>query len=151
MNAVAHRPVKEACADLFFVHIAPDAEILHVHDLHTTRAIESMALQSKLHAAGLTMRVTKEMPPSIVAYWRARNILFLIEVAEESGVINPKRKSQLESMFSRCGAHCEFVTGFQSREALQELEQDETTWGTSHWFAAEPSHMIHYGGTRAAK
>ena len=151
MNAVAHRPVKEACADLFFVHIAPDAEILHVHDPHTTRAIESMALQSKLHAAGLRMKAIKEMPPSIVAYWRSRNILFLIEVAEESGVINPKRKTQLESMFSRCGAHCEFVTGFQSRDALQELEEGETSWGTSHWFAAEPSHMIHYGDSRGAK
>ena len=151
MNAVAHRPVKEACADLFFVHIAPDAEILQVHDPRTTAASESMALQSKLHFVGLTMKVTKEMPPSIVAYSRSRNILFLIEVAEESGVINPKRKTQLESMFSRCGAHCEFVTGFQSRDALQELEEGETSWGTSHWFAAEPSHMIHYGGTRGAK
>lgn len=151
MNAVAYRPVKEACADLFFAHIAPDAEILHVHDPHKTRATESMALQSKLHAAGLRTKATKETLPSIVAYWRSRNILFLIEVAEESGVISQKRKSQLESMFSRSGAHCQFVTGFQNRDALQELEEAETSLGTIHWFAAEPSHMIHYGDTRGAK
>ncbi len=97
------------------------------------------------------MKATKEVLPSIVAYWRSRNILFLIEVAEESGVISQKRKSQLESMFSHCGAHCKFVTGFQSRDDLQELEEAETSLGTTHWFVAEPSHMIHYGDKRDAK
>lgn len=151
MSVAAHRSVKETCADLFFVHIAPDAEILHVHDPHTTPAIESMALRSKLDAAGLRMKATKEMPPSIVAYWRLRNVLFLIEVAEESAAITPKRKLRLASMFGRCGAHCEFVTAFQSRNALQAEEDAETAWGTIHWFASEPSHMIHYGDTRGSK
>lgn len=151
MNAVAYRPVKEACADLFFSHIARDAEILHVHDAHTALAIESTALRSKLAAAGLKVPTIKATLPSIVAYCQTRNILFLIEVADETAAITKKRKSQLESMFGRCGAHCLFVTAFQSRDALQDWEEADISSGMIHWFASEPSHMIHYDDTRGPK
>ena len=145
MNAVAHRPVKEACADLCFVHIAPDAEILHVHDPHTTPAIESRALRSKLAAAGWKVPAIKGSLPTIVAFCQTGNILFLIEVAEESAAITPKRKSQLTSVFGCRGARCLFVTAFQNRDALSGWEEADTSSGSIHWFAVDPSHAIHYG------
>jgi predicted transcriptional regulator len=146
MNAVAHRSVKEACIELFFFHIAPEAELLHVKADGESCESECSALRSKLAGLGLDVKPIAGTLPCIVAYSKLKNFLYLIEIAEDSAAINEKRKHELQSMFASCDAHCVFVTAIQNRDLL---EQDgaHIAWGTITWFAAEPTHMIHFGDT----
>jgi hypothetical protein len=145
MNVVAHQSVKDACIELFFFHIAPEAELLHVKADGESCENECSALRSKLVALALDVNPIVGTLPSIVAFSKGKNFLYLIEIAEDSAVINEMRKRELESMFARCDAHCVFVTAIQNRDLLEQDGAD-IAWGTSAWFAAEPSHIIHFGG-----
>ncbi len=146
MNAVAHQSVKEACIELFFPQIASEAELLHVKAVSESCEIERAALRSKLAAEGMDGQSITGTLPCIVAFSRIKKFLYLIEIAEDAAVINEKRKRELETMFKSCDARCILVTAIQKRELLEE-DGDELAWGTSAWFASEPSHMIHFGKT----
>jgi BsuBI/PstI restriction endonuclease domain len=146
MKAVAHQSVKDACIELFFFHITPEAELLHVKADGECCESECSALRSKFAGLGLNVMPITGTLPCIVAFSRIKNFLYLIEIAEDSASINEKRKHQLESMFASCDAHCVFVTAIQNRDLLEQ-EGADIAWGTIAWFAAEPSHMIHFGDT----
>jgi hypothetical protein len=146
MKAVAHQFVKDACIELFFFHLAPEAELLHVKADGESCESECSALRSKLAGLGLDVKPINGTLPSIVAYSKLKNFLYLIEIAEDSAAINEKRKRELGSMFANCAAHRVFVTAIQNRD-LMEQDGADIAWGTVAWFAAEPSHMIHFGNT----
>jgi hypothetical protein len=144
MKAVAHQSVKDARIELFFFHLAPEAELLHVKADGESYESECSALRSKLAALALDVNPIVGTLPSIVAFSKLKNFLYLIEIAEDSAAINEKRKHELESMFASCVAHRVFVTAIQNRDLLEQDGAD-IAWGTSAWFAAEPGHMIHLG------
>jgi type II restriction enzyme len=146
VNVVAHQSVKESCIELFFFHIAPEADLLHVNTAGESRNSDCAALRSKLAAVGLDVKPVTGTLPCIVAFCKRKNFLYLIEIAEDSAAINEKRKRELEAMFANCDAHRVFVTAIQNRDLLEQ-EGADIAWGTIAWFAAEPSHMIHFGDT----
>lgn len=146
MKIVAHQSVKEACIELFFFYIAPEAELLYVKADGESRKSDCALLRSKLAAVGLDVRPITGMLPSIIAFCKLKSFLYLIEIAEDSAAINEKRKHQLESMFASCGAHCVFVSAMQNRELLGH-DDANIAWGTRAWFAVEPGHIVHFGDT----
>lgn len=146
MNVVAHQSVKEACIELFFSYFAPDADLLHVKAGDESCEIEREALRSKLAALGLEVKSITGTLPCSVAFSRAKNFLYLIEIADNSTFIDEKRKCEFETMFKNGGARCILITAIQNRDLLEQ-NGEEIAWGTSAWFAAEPSHMMHFGNT----
>jgi len=146
VKTFAHQSVREACIELFFFHIAPGADLLHVDTEGESRNSECSALRSKLAAVGLGVKPITGTLPCIVAFCKRKNFLYLIEIAEDSAAINEKRKRELELMFASCDAHCVFITAIQNRDLL-ERDGADIGWGTIAWFAAEPSYMIHLGDT----
>jgi type II restriction enzyme len=83
--------------------------------------------------------------PDIVAYSRAKNLLFLIEAYHSSNPMNNERLSSLKTLVASCQANVVYVTAFLSKaEGLKHLK--EIAWETEVWFANEPNHMMHLNG-----
>ena len=102
MNVVAHQSVKDACIELFFFHIAPEAELLHVKANGESGERECFALRSKLAGFGLDVKPIIGKLPCIVAFSKLKKFLYLIEITEDSSAINERRKHELESMLVSC-------------------------------------------------
>jgi len=73
--------------------------------------------------------------------------LILIEAVTSHGPINPKRKIELEELFSKSKAGLVFITAFLTKKTLLKYMQ-EIAWETDIWVADDPTHLIHLNGER---
>lgn len=85
--------------------------------------------------------------PDVIIHYTEKNWLVLIEAVTSHGPINPKRKSELQKIFSKSKAGIVLVTAFLSRKAMVEYLQD-ISWETEVWVAEAPTHLIHFNGER---
>ena len=85
--------------------------------------------------------------PDVVAHFTERNWLVLIEAVTSHGPVNPKRLTELKSLFASSKAGLVFVTAFLNRRGLLKY-LGEIAWETEVWVADAPDHMIHFNGER---
>lgn len=100
----------------------------------------------ELAALGVRIQEHGKMP-DLAVYDARRNWLFLIEAVTSHGPVNPKRRGELQKLFSTSKAGLVFVTAFLSRrEMVRYLE--EISYETEVWTADAPTHMIHFDGEK---
>lgn len=85
--------------------------------------------------------------PDVVVHFTKRNWLVLIEAVTSHGPVNPKRLTELKSLFAGSKAGLVFVTAFLNRRGLLKYLGD-IAWETEVWVAHAPDHMIHFKGER---
>lgn len=99
-----------------------------------------------LQSLGVTVEEHGKMP-DVVVHFIEKNWLVLIEAVTSHGPVNPKRLTELRTLFAGSKAGLVFVTAFLTRrDLLQYL--GEIAWETEVWVAATPDHMIHFNGER---
>jgi hypothetical protein len=85
--------------------------------------------------------------PDVVVHFTDKNWLLLIEAVTSHGPVNPKRLTELKTLFAGSGAALVFVTAFLNRRGLLKYIGD-VAWETEVWVADAPDHMIHFNGER---
>jgi hypothetical protein len=73
--------------------------------------------------------------------------LIIVEAVTSHGPINPKRRLELQRLFSNSTAGLVFVTAFLTRKVMTKY-LSEIAWETEVWVAESPSHRIHFNGDR---
>ncbi|WP_199332630.1 BsuBI/PstI family type II restriction endonuclease [Anabaena catenula] len=73
-------------------------------------------------------------------YW-----LVLIESVTSHGLIDVKRKNELQNLFKNSKIPLVIVTAFLNRKAMKEY-LPEISWETDVWVAEDATHLIHFNG-----
>ena len=85
--------------------------------------------------------------PDLVVYQEDKNWLFLMEAVTSHGPVNALRKKDLESLFKGSKAGIVYVSCFPNRQVLRSHLMD-IAWETEVWLESDPTHMIHFNGSR---
>ncbi len=85
--------------------------------------------------------------PDVVIYYPERNWLILAEAVTSHGPVDAKRHKELQAMFLRCKAGLVFVSAFPNRKTFTKY-LEAISWETEVWIADNPTHLIHFNGTR---
>jgi len=87
--------------------------------------------------------------PNVVVHFTKMDRIFLIEAVPSHAPVNPKRLTELRSMFAGIKARLVFVTAFLDRRGASNY-LGGIAWGTAVWLADAPDHLIHFNGERLA-
>ncbi|MHB8699702.1 MAG: BsuBI/PstI family type II restriction endonuclease [Nitrososphaerales archaeon] len=129
--------------EVFLPAFAPKGKVLYIGDTgEKIRIFE----KKRLEELGVKVNLHGKMPDVIIHY-KEKNWLLLIEAVTSHGPINPKRREELEKIFTESKAGIVYVTAFLSRAAMVSYLRD-MSWETEVWVAESPSHMIHFNGER---
>jgi type II restriction enzyme len=138
-----HNMTQKAVVEVMLPRFAPGSSIVYLGDtakkaLHVDRVLlTELALDVSEHSK----------LPDVVAWDRARDWLFLVEVVTSHGPVSPKRERELRLLFEKAGRGLIFVTAFPDLRTFRK-HAGEVAWETEVWIAEHPSHLIHYDGDR---
>jgi hypothetical protein len=99
-----------------------------------------------LRSLGVVVEEHGKMP-DVAVHFTDKNWLVLIEAVTSHGPVNPKRLTELRTLFASSRAGLVFVTAFLNRRGLLKY-LGEIAWETEVWVADSPDHMIHFNGER---
>ena len=138
-----HNDLQKAIIEQFLPRYGNGSTVLYVGDtadkyLH----LDKTALQ-RLNF----FEISHEELPDVVAYSEVKNWLYLIEAVHSSGAVNELRLLQLKELTKKCKADIIYVTAFLDRATFRKFIAD-IAWETEVWMADNPSHMIHFNGSR---
>ena len=85
--------------------------------------------------------------PDVVIYFPEKDWLILVEAVTSHGPIDPKRHSELKTLFAGSKSGLVFVTTFLTRKDLTKF-LGQISWETEVWVAEAPDHLIHFNGER---
>jgi type II restriction enzyme len=85
--------------------------------------------------------------PDLVVYQPKTNWLFLMEACSTHGPVDNIRISELRELFADSTAGLVFVSCFPDRATMRRFLPD-LAWETEAWVADNPSHMIHFNGSK---
>jgi len=86
--------------------------------------------------------------PDVIIYFRDKNWLVLVEAVASSGPVDSIRHKELVKLFRGCKAGLVFVTAFPDRGELMRKYTSVVAWETEVWCASDPTHLIHFNGSR---
>jgi len=85
--------------------------------------------------------------PDVIIYHTDQNWLILIESVTSHGPVDSKRHAELEGLFKPCTAGLVYVSAFNNKKCFLKYTES-ISWETEVWIADNPSHMIHFNGSR---
>ncbi|MFA6062862.1 MAG: BsuBI/PstI family type II restriction endonuclease [Gallionella sp.] len=85
--------------------------------------------------------------PDVVIYDPERKWLFLIESVNSHGPVDGKRYEELKALFANPNSGLIFVSAFSDSKSFKK-ESCDIAWESEVWIADNPSHMIHFNGSR---
>ncbi len=135
-NVLIEKIIKE-----FAPRFTPGGKLLYVGDTDEKFAHFN---HKELTNLGVSVDSHGKMP-DVIIYFTQNSWLVLIEAVTSHGPIDPKRKSELETLFRGSHVPLVMVTTFLSRKAMVEYLAD-IAWETDVWVAEDPSHLIHFNG-----
>jgi len=138
-NELVEKIIKEFCP--FFT---PNADLIYVGDTESKWAYFN---DDALKILNVEIKDQHGKMPDVIVHYTEKNWLVLIEAVTSHGPIDPKRKIELEELFSTCNIGLVFITTFLDKKTmLQYLER--VAWETDIWVADNPTHLIHLNGKR---
>ena len=85
--------------------------------------------------------------PDVILYYPDRSWLILAEAVTSHGPVDAKRHRELDSLFKNSKAGLVFVSAFPDRRTFTRYIE-QISWETEVWIADNPSHLIHFNGSR---
>ena len=85
--------------------------------------------------------------PDVVIYCPQRKWLVLAEAVTSHGPVDAKRHRELMELFAGSKAGLVFVSAFPDRRTMNKY-LEAISWETEAWIADNPSHLIHFNGSR---
>lgn len=96
---------------------------------------------------GIEIENTHGKMPDVIIHYTKENWLILIEAVTSHGPIDPKRKIELEKLFSNYNIGLVFITTFLDKNTMTK-HLNKIAWETDIWVASSPTHLIHLNGKR---
>lgn len=127
----------------FAPRFTPGGRVIYLGDADDKQICSDVAALRKL---GVDLDVHGKMPDAVIHY-KKKGWLVLVEAVTSHGPVNPKRRAELEKLFSSADGGLVFVTAFLNRKTMIAYLND-ISWETEVWVAESPSHMIHFNGER---
>ena len=139
-----HNVVQKAVVESFLPLFGQDAELLYIGDAADKSKFTNRVRLDELGVFSLG----HEKLPDVVAFSRARNWLFLIEVVTTANPVTEIRRLTLERLLEgRCTAARVYVSAFPNRATFRKFAAD-IAWETEGWVADAPEHMVHFNGDK---
>ena len=136
-----HNVLQKSVVQEFLTRFGDGCEVLYIGDT----ANKSLHLEKeRLQELGF-FELSHDKLPDIVAYSKAKNWLFLIEVVHSTGIMSSTRVAVLKQLLKDCKADLIFVTAFSTRTDFKKWILD-IAWETEVWIADNPDHLIHFNG-----
>lgn len=143
INPGGQNKLIKSMVEEFCPRFAPGGQVLYIGDADSKTSNYNKELLSSL---GINLDMHGKMP-DLVVYQKDKNWLFLMEAVTTHGPVNPLRKKDLESLFGGSEAGIVYVSCFPNRRVLRRHLTD-IAWETEVWLEDEPTHMIHFNGSR---
>lgn len=134
--------IKDIILD-FGPRFVPDGVLVYVGDTKNKYGFFDADLLSSL---GVQLDKHGKFP-DVAIYDPDKKWLFLIESVTSHGPVDHKRYEELNSLFSTASAGLIFVSAFLDAKGFKK-NSSEIAWETEVWIADNPSHMIHFNGSR---
>ncbi|MFA6978222.1 MAG: BsuBI/PstI family type II restriction endonuclease [Ignavibacteriaceae bacterium] len=134
----------EKIVNVFCPLHTPGSKLIYIGDAKIKWAYFNGLELKKL---GVVIKDEHGKMPDVIVYFTKKKWLILIEAVTSHGPINPKRKIELEELFSKSKAGLVFITAFLTKKTLLKYMQ-EIAWETDIWVADDPTHLIHLNGER---
>lgn len=128
----------------FAERFAPGGELVYIGDTESKWGYFDEPL---LKSLGVNVSIHGKMP-DVIIYYREKNWLLLIEAVASSGPVDSIRHTELEQLFANCSAGLVYVTAFPDRGNLMKKYLSVVAWETEVWCATDPTHLIHFNGSR---
>lgn len=143
INPGGQNKLIKSMVEEFCPRFAPGGQVLYIGDADSKTSNYNKELLSSL---GINLDMHGKMP-DLVVYQKDKNWLFLMEAVTTHGPVNPLRKKDLESLFGGSEAGIVYVSCFPNRQVLRSHLMD-IAWETEVWLETDPTHMIHFNGSR---
>ncbi len=138
-----HNELQKAIIEEFSPRFAPNSECLYVGDTIKKDLVKN---EEKLLELGFKITVHDKMP-DVVLYRADKNWIYFIESVTSVGPMDPKRIIEIQNMTEKVTAGKIFITAFLDITAYKKFAAS-LAWETEVWMADNPSHMIHFNGSR---
>ena len=143
LSAGDHNRLQAAIINEFGPHFAGGATVLYLGDTDRKLLVFD---EAQFAALGVSVTAHDKLP-DIVLFDAARNWLLLIEAVTSHGPVTPKRRLELEDMFTDCPAGRVYVSAFLDFATFKRFAAD-IAWETEVWIGERPDHLIHFDGER---
>ena len=143
INPGGQNKLIKAMVEEFFPRFIPGGRVLYIGDADNKTVHYDKDIFSSL---GINLDMHGKMP-DLVVYQEDKNWLFLMEAVTSHGPVNALRKKDLESLFKGSKAGIVYVSCFPNRQVLRSHLMD-IAWETEVWLESDPTHMIHFNGSR---
>ena len=143
INPGGQNKLIKAMVEEFCPRFIPGGRVLYIGDADNKTVHYDKDIFSSL---GINLDMHGKMP-DLVVYQEDKNWLFLMEAVTSHGPVNALRKKDLESLFKGSKAGIAYVSCFPNRQVLRSHLMD-IAWGTEVWLESDPTHMIHFNGSR---
>lgn len=127
----------------FCPRFTPGGEVLYIGDAGDKWAVFA---EDRLASLGVTVASHGKMP-DLVVYMPEKNWLVLMEAASSHGPVDSKRYIELSELFAASTAGLVFVSCVPDRATFRKYVA-EIAWETEVWCADNPTHMVHFNGSR---
>lgn len=138
-----HSELIRCIVEDFGARFASGGELLYVGDTGAKHGYFDTDLLASL---GVVLDNHGKLP-DVVIYLRDKNWLLLIESVTSHGPVDGKRHGELSNLFKECSAGLVYVSAFPNRKVFTKY-LDVIAWESEIWLASDPTHMIHFNGTR---
>lgn len=143
INPGGQNKLIKAMVEEFCPRFIPGGRVLYIGDADNKTVHYDNELFSSL---GINLDMHGKIP-DLVVYQEDKNWLFLMEAVTSHGPVSALRKKDLESLFGESKAGIVYVSCFPNRQVLRSHLKD-IAWETEVWLESDPTHMIHFNGSR---
>ena len=121
----------------------PGASLVYIGDTGDKWGFFDKELAARL---GLVVEEHGKMP-DVVLWYESKNWLVLVESVTSHGPVDPKRHIELKALFRQASADMVYISAFPDRRTFARFASD-VAWETEVWVADNPTHMVHFNGSR---
>ena len=138
-NKLVEKIIKDFCE-----YFTPNGELVYLGDTQKKWAYFDEKLLQKL---GVEIKDQHGKMPDVIVHYTKKKWLVVLEAFTSHGPINPKRKIELERIFSSSRSGLVFITAFLDKKTMVK-NLSEVAWETDVWVAEDPTHLVHLNGER---
>jgi hypothetical protein len=139
----AHSELIKGIVEQFGPRFVPGGKLIYAGDTGDKWGYFDEAL---LESLGVKIDNHGKMP-DVVIYYPELGWLILAEAVTSHGPVDAKRHRELQTLFVKSNAGLVFVSAFPDRRIFTKY-LETISWETEVWIADNPSHLIHFNGSR---
>ena len=121
----------------------PGATLVYIGDTGDKWGFFDKELAAQL---GLNVEEHGKMP-DVVLWYEAQKWLVLVESVTSHGPVDSKRHIELKTLFASASADTVYISAFPDKRTFARFASD-VAWETEVWVADNPTHMVHFNGSR---